>query len=223
MASMSLTLDKTIPTLADLLASPLAKYIILAANDCGYSGKAEELIVTYVHPLFLKAHSAASKADNPSWRVATRGKFADEYWKVMKLEIATLEAIDAWSVIDCLDHHVIASTWGFKCKHYPDGLIKQFKACFFARGNQQLEGIDFFETYAPVVQWTTIRLMFILEILLGLKSKQGDVTCAFLHADLEPGENVYVDMPLGFAQYSKDGTKKCLNLKKTLYGLRQSP
>jgi len=31
----------------------------------------------------------------------------------MKLEIATLEAIDAWSVIDCLDHHVIASTWAF--------------------------------------------------------------------------------------------------------------
>ena len=223
MALMSLTLDKTIPTVADLLASPLAKYITLAANDCGYSGKAEELIVTYVHPLFLKAHSAASKADNPSWREATRGKFADEYWNAMKLEIATLEAIDAWSVIDRLDHHVIASTWAFKCKRYPDGLIKKFKARFCARGDQQLEGIDFFETYAPVVQWTTIRLMFILEILLGLKSKQGDVTCAFLHADLEPGENVYVDMPLGFAQYSKDGTKKCLKLKKTLYGLRQSP
>ncbi len=65
--------------------------------------------------------------------------------------------------------------------------------------------------------------MFILEILLGLKSKQGDITCAFLHADLKPGENVYVDTPLGFAQYLKDGTKKCFKLKKTLYGLRQSP
>jgi hypothetical protein len=81
MALMSLTLDKTIPTLADLLARPLVKYITLAANDCGYSGKAEELIVTYIHPLFLKAHLAASKADNPSWREATRGKFAGEYWK----------------------------------------------------------------------------------------------------------------------------------------------
>jgi hypothetical protein len=50
--------------------------------------------------------------------------------------------------------------------------------------------------------------MFILEILLGLKSKQGDITCAFLHADLEPST-------LGFAQYSKNGTKKCLKLKKT--------
>ncbi len=78
MALMSLTLDKTIPTEADLLASPIAQYITLAANDCGYSGTAEELIVSYVHPLFLKAHSAASKADNPSWREATRGKFTDE-------------------------------------------------------------------------------------------------------------------------------------------------
>ncbi len=58
---------------------------------------------------------------------------------------------------------------------------------------------------------------------VGLKSKEGDITCAFLHADLEPGENIYVDMPLGFSQYLKDGTKKCLKLKKTLYGLWQSP
>jgi hypothetical protein len=67
MALMTLTLDETIPTIADLLASPLAQYITLAANDCGYGGTAQELIVSYVHPLFLKAHSAASKADNPSW------------------------------------------------------------------------------------------------------------------------------------------------------------
>jgi hypothetical protein len=65
--------------------------------------------------------------------------------------------------------------------------------------------------------------MFILEILLGLKSMQGDVTCAFLHADLEENETVYVDMPMGFAQYGKNGKKQCLKLKKTLYGLRQSP
>jgi hypothetical protein len=39
MVLMSLTLNKTILAVADLLASPLAKYITLAANDCGYSGK----------------------------------------------------------------------------------------------------------------------------------------------------------------------------------------
>ncbi len=162
------------------------------------------MIVSCIHPLFLKAHSAASKADNPSWREATRGNFADEYSEAMKLEIATLENIDAWSVVDGYDsneapHHVIPSTWAFKCKRYPDGCIKMFKARFCARGDKQLEGIHF-ETYALVVQWTTIWLMFILEILLGLKSKQGGVLCAFLHGELEPGENVYVKMPLGFSQ-----------------------
>ena len=78
-------------------------------------------------------------------------------------------------------------------------------------------------TTPPVVQWTTIWLMFILEVLLGLKSKQGDVTCAFLHADLAPDETVYVDMPLGFNTKSKNGKRQVLKLNKTLYGLRQSP
>ena len=85
-----LSMTDGIPTVADLMDCPLAPYITLAANDCGYSGTAEELIVSYVHPLFLKAHSAASKLDNPSWKEAIQGKFANEYWKAMELEIATL-------------------------------------------------------------------------------------------------------------------------------------
>ena len=86
------------------------------------------------------------------------GKFADDYWKAMELEIFTLESIEAWQVVDREDEmNVISSTWAFKCKRYPDGLIKKFKARFCARGDQQLEGIDFFETYAPVLQWITIQ------------------------------------------------------------------
>ena len=49
----------------------------------------------------------------------------------------------------------------------------------------QLEVIYYFETYVPVVQWTTISLMLILEILLQLKSEQGDIAAAFIHAKLE--------------------------------------
>ncbi len=118
----------------------------------------------------------------------------------MELEIATLESLNAWEVVEYDPSsmpNVICLTWALKCKRYPNGLIKKLKACFCARGDMQLEGIDFFETYAPVVQWTTIHLMFTLEVLLDLKSKQGDVLAAFLHSDLAPGETVYVDMPLG--------------------------
>ena len=56
-------------------------------------------------------------------------------------------------------------------------------------------GVNFFETYAPVVQWTTIQLMLILEVLLGLKSKQDDITASFVPADVQEGENIYVEMP----------------------------
>ncbi len=66
-----LSMTDGIPTVAELMDSPLAQYITLAANDCGYSGTAEELIVNYVHPLFPKAHSAASKMDNLSWKEVT--------------------------------------------------------------------------------------------------------------------------------------------------------
>ncbi len=59
-----------------------------------------------------------------------------------------------------------------------------------------------------MVQWTTIRLMFILEVLLGLKSKKRDATYAFLHADLAPDETVYVAMPLGLIPRVRMGSAK---------------
>jgi len=76
-----------IPTVAKLMDSPLATYITLAANDCGYGGTAEELIVSYVHPLFLKAHSAASKLDNPSWKEATRGSLPTSIGRPWRLKL----------------------------------------------------------------------------------------------------------------------------------------
>ena len=88
-----------------------------------------------------------------------------------------MEGMVAWEVVKrTIYMNVISSTWAFKCKRFPDGLIKKFKSRFCARGDRQIGGVDFFDTYSPVVQWTTIRLMLILEVLLGLKSKQGDVT-----------------------------------------------
>ena len=71
--------------------------------------------------------------------------------------------------------------------------------------------------------WTTIRLMLILEYLLDLKSTQGDVNSAFLHANLPEEDNVYVHIPQGFTQYDKKGKSKVLRLNRCLYGLKNSP
>ena len=58
--------------------------------------------------------------------------------------------------------------------------------------------------------------------MLGLKSRQGDVTAAFINADLGKDEKVFVNMPRGFEVKGKNGRPKVLKLLKTLYGLRQS-
>ena len=72
----------------------------------------------------------------------------------MELEIATLEALGAWEFLEYDSEtmpNIIQSTWAFKCKRFPGGLIKKLKYWFCAQGDMKLEGFDFFETYAPVV------------------------------------------------------------------------
>ena len=85
--------------------------------------------------------------------------------------------------------NVLPSTWAFKCKRFPDGLVKKLKARFCVRGDRQREGVDFFETFAPVVSWNTVRLMLVLSLILNLATRQVDYTAAFLHADIDRDPN----------------------------------
>jgi hypothetical protein len=94
--------------------------------------------------------------------------------------------------------------------------MRKLKARFCARGFEQIQGLDYTETIAPVVNWTTVRFLLILSIFIGLETKQVDYVAAFVQADIDT--TVYVEMPHGFAQPGK-----VLNLKKSLYGLKQSP
>jgi hypothetical protein len=93
--------------------------------------------------------------------------------------------------------------------------MRKLKARFCARGFEQKEGIDYNETFAPVVNWTTVRFLLIMSILLGLETKQVDYVAAFVQSDIDT--TVYVEMPRGFAQPGK-----VLKLRKSLYGLTQS-
>ena len=203
MALKNSTVGEQCPTVAEILASPIAKYITLVANNCRYSGTGENIIVNYVLPLFLKDNAEASKEDNINWSEVTTGTFDNKYWKEMKTEITTLESLGAWGIFELYDNmNVIKLKWSFKRKHYIDSLIKNAKAESCANVNQKLEEIDFFGTYAPVVQWTTIQLILTIEILRGLKSKQGDVVANFIHADIVEGENVYINTPKRFCVLS---------------------
>ena len=86
----SIYLDNSIPTIEEFLDRPISKFITIAANDCGYSGTSEDLIVNHIHPLFLKAKAVASAEDNLNWRQAMNGQLSDEYWEAVVTEIEAL-------------------------------------------------------------------------------------------------------------------------------------
>ena len=72
-----------------------------------------------------------------------KSPFSDEYWRAAMNGIETLAKMGCWDVVDRSEGaHIIDSTWAFKIKCYPDGLIKKFKAHFCVCGDQQIHGVD---------------------------------------------------------------------------------
>ena len=178
------------------------------------------------HPLMLAAK--LNDQDSPKWKEATRGENAEGFWQAMWIEICTLIKMGAWELVDRRpDMHVVPSTWAFKIKRYPTGLVRKLKARFCVRGDLQKDGVDVFETYAPVVSWMTIRLLLILSVVLELETVQVDYTAAFCQAHMT--HDVFINLPLGWQRLNKMGLPtafaegKVLKLKRSLYGQRDSP
>ena len=169
----------------------------------------------YFNPALLV--TVADKEDNPTLKEAMNGPDATGFMKAMEIEIETLIKMNAFIVVDREPWmNVVSSVWAFKRKRYPDGCLRKLKARICARGFEQIEGVDYFETYAPVVQWMTVRLVLIMTILLNLENKQIDYTAAFLQAPLD--HDVYVDMPKLFTVEGK-----VWKLQRAIYGLKDAP
>jgi hypothetical protein len=88
-----------------------------------------------------------------------------------------------------------------------------------AKGFKQKEGIDYFDTYAPVARITSIRVLMALASIFDLYVHQMDVKTAFLNGNLE--EEVYMEQPEGFVMSGNE--RKVCKLIKSFYGLKQAP
>ena len=168
------------------------------------------------HPLAFA--TKANSDDLPTYWEAMKSPDANGFMDAIAEENATLKSMGAWEVVDQLvgRRNVLPGTWTLWQKRYPDGRVKKLKARFCERGDKQIEGVDFFETYTPVMSWNTVCSLLALVVHLGLASCQIDYTSAFVHANVN--DEVYIEMPQGFRQEGK-----VLRLKKSLYGLHQSP
>ena len=153
----------------------------------------------------------------------------------MSNEISELEKHGTWKVIKKTDIQeveyeegnkkkpkIIPTTWAFRIKRFPSGLMQKIKARFCVRGDLQDEGdyVDVFDTYAPVAAWHSIRMMTILSLQKKWVTKQIDFSNAFVQAPLN--KSVYVQLPSMFVDTSGIAlTELCLELKKSLYGMRE--
>jgi len=155
----------------------------------------------------LTVTEALSRADKNKWKEA------------MKEEINSFEENDAWEVVDIpTNGTVVDCKWVFKRKVDNENEVR-YRARLVAKGFSQKQGIDYDETFSPVVRYTTLRFLFALSVNLNLKVRHLDVTTAFLNGFLE--ENVYMRQPEGFIKDGSDKTK-VLKLKRAIYGLKQS-
>lgn len=141
---------------------------------------------------------------------------ADEWLSAMEDEFISLKRSNVWELCERPKQNVISTRWVLKTKRSPDNEILRYRARLVARGFTQQKGKDYFSTYAPVCDTTSIRILFAYAAARQLVIKQFDVKAAFLYGELN--ELTYVEQPPGF----DNDKSKVYRLNKALYGLKQS-
>jgi hypothetical protein len=140
--------------------------------------------------------------------------------QAMTDELATLEKNKTWKLVKLLvGKKPVSCKWVYTVKYRADGSIERYKARLVAKVYTQTYGIDYLETFAPVAKMNTIRVLLSLAANYGWKLQQFDVNNAFLHGELK--EEIYMEVPPGYGDNLVAQT--VCKLKKTLYGLKQSP
>jgi hypothetical protein len=135
-------------------------------------------------------------------------------------EIDALLANKTCSLVPRSTHQkVIRNKWVYKLKQCTDGTIDRYKAHLVAKGFNQVCGVDFSETFSPVIKPATVRVILALAVHFDWPLRQLDVSNAFLHGILP--KEVYMEQPRGFVDPLHPD--HVYRLHKSLYGLKQAP
>ena len=140
-------------------------------------------------------------------------------WKeAMNNEIESLKKHEVWDLVKLpAGRKAIGSKWIFKCKTDADGNVERYKARLVAQGFTQKYGIDYEETFSPVVRFESVRTVLALAAKLGFKLHQMDIKTAFLNGELE--EEIFMRQPEEFIEEGKE--EMVCKLKRSIYGLKQ--
>ena len=114
-------------------------------------------------------------------------------WKeAINCEIESILHNHTWELVDISPScKPLSSKWVFKRKRKVDGSIDMYKARLVIKSYKQTEGLDYFDTYSPVMRINSIRMVLAIATLRNLEVHQMDVKTTFLNGDLE--EEIYME------------------------------
>jgi hypothetical protein len=129
------------------------------------------------------------------------GPLNADWYKSCEVELDALEKKDSWEVVDRLPHmNVLPSAWAFVSKDIHLEKYDSLKHDSVQGGHRQIQHLDFPDTFSPVVNWNTVRLMLILSQVLNLSSSQVDDVSVFVQSPTSDAD--VIETPKGFHPYS---------------------
>jgi hypothetical protein len=155
----------------------------------------------------------ANGESEPTTLEQIKGSPDEHLWlEAIQKELQSMEKHQVWTKLESPPaKKPISSKWVFKIKRREDGSIAKYKARLCVRGFTQQDGIDYHETFSPVLKHTSLRILLSIAAKEDMEIEQSDVETAFLLSPLE--EELYMTLP--------DGT--AVKLNKSIYGLKQAP
>ncbi|CAH9148698.1 unnamed protein product [Cuscuta epithymum] len=179
--------------------SSFVSYSQLSPASCSFVASIDSIYVP---------KSVKEALSHPEWRHA------------MVEEMNALDLNGTWDLVYLPSgKKSIGCKWVFAVKVNPDGSVSRLKARLVAKGYAQTYVVDYSDIFSPVAKLTSVRLLISLAATHDWHLHQLDIKNAFLHGDLQ--EEVYMEQPPGFVAQGEYG--KVCRLRKSLYGLKQSP
>jgi hypothetical protein len=170
------------------------------------------------------AFAASSNPDIMYYDQAMKEPDSKQFEQAMLDEVQTHTDLGNWEIVhkDEIPEgtSLLPAVWAMRRKrHIATREAYKWKARLNVHGGKQEHGVNYWETYSPVVSWTTIRLYLTLSILNKWATRQVDFVLAFPQADIECP--MFMEIPRGF-RFNGSRRTHCLSLKKNLYGQKQA-
>ena len=156
-----------------------------------------------------------------TWKQAMSCKNALHWIRAAEEEIKGMQLSSSYELVPRPmgpSANVIDSKWVWKKKLDRWGRVKRFRARLVARGFKQVAGVDYFDTFAPVMRYKSLLILLTLAAERDFEVRHLDVPKAFLQATLN--EAIFMEQPEGF----HNGDKNLVwRLVKSVYGIKQAP